>query len=52
MAFLLHRDGILWIEFQDGIELWKSMPFSRFYMTMKRIDEDPEDDIVTRFVGG
>mgnify|MGYP001231014097 CR=1 FL=1 len=46
-AFLLHRDGILWLEFQNGIELWEIDTFLKILRDNCILDEDPEDDIVT-----
>ena len=47
IAFLLHRDGILWLEFQDGIEIWEIDTFLTILHDHCVLDEDPEDDIVT-----
>jgi hypothetical protein len=47
LAFLLHRDGILWLEFQKGLGIWE---IDSLYMILRDhsiLDEDPEDDIVT-----
>ncbi len=47
LVFLLHRDGILWLELQKGLAIWE---LDSFYMILRDhsiLDEDPEDDIVT-----
>lgn len=46
-AFLLHRDGILWIEFEEGVQLWEIDTFVKILNSHRVLDEDPEDDIVT-----
>ncbi len=47
LALLLHRDGILWLEFQNGLELWEIDEFFKILRDHCILDEDPEDDIVT-----
>jgi hypothetical protein len=46
-AFLLHRDGILWLEFQSGIELWEIDTFFKILHDHSALNEEPDDDIVT-----
>lgn len=47
LAFLLHRDGILWLEFQIDTELYEIDTFFRILHDRRLLTEDPEDDIVT-----
>ena len=47
IAFLLHRDGILWLEFQNGLEIWEIDTFLKILRDNCILDDDPEDDIVT-----
>jgi hypothetical protein len=47
MAFLLHRDGILWLEFQVDLELYEIDAFFRILHDHGMPVEEPEDDIVT-----
>lgn len=47
LAFLLHRDGFLWIEFQKGIQLWEIDTFLKIFHDYSVLDEDPADDTVT-----
>jgi hypothetical protein len=47
LAFLLHRDGILWIEFQIDVELFEIDSFFRALHNHSALTEEPEDDIVT-----
>jgi hypothetical protein len=47
LAFLLHRDGILRIEFQTDLELYELDTFFRILHDHILLSEEPEDDIVT-----
>jgi HEAT repeat protein len=47
LAFLLHRDGILWLEFQNDLELYEIDTFFRILRDHGLLAEEPEDDIVT-----
>lgn len=47
LVFLLHRDGIQWLEFQNGLDLWEIDTFFKIIHDHIVLDEDPEDDIVT-----
>jgi len=47
LAFLLHRDGFLWIEFQKGLQLWEIDTLLKIFQDYSVLDEDPADDIVT-----
>lgn len=47
LAFLLHRDGILWLEFRIDLELFEIDTFFRILHTHSILTEEPEDDIVT-----
>jgi hypothetical protein len=47
LAFLLHRDGILWLEFQTDLELYEIDTFFRILHDHSLLAEEPEGDIVT-----
>jgi hypothetical protein len=47
LVFLLHRDGILWVEFQEGLELQEINIFLGILQNHCILEEDAEDDIVT-----
>ncbi len=47
LVFLLHRDGILWIEFKEGLELQEINVFLGILQNHCILEEDAEDDIVT-----
>jgi hypothetical protein len=47
LVSLLHRDGILWLEFQRGLGIWEIDFFYKILRDHSTLDEDPEDDIVT-----
>jgi hypothetical protein len=51
LAFLLHRDGILWLEFQNGLDIWEIDTLYKILRDHSILDEDPEDDIVTALWG-
>lgn len=46
-AFLLHRDGILWVEFQTDLQLYELDCFFRILHDQRIPVEEPEDDIAT-----
>lgn len=47
LVFILHRDGILWLEFQKGLELWEIDTLFKILHDHSVLEEDAEDDIVT-----
>jgi hypothetical protein len=47
LAFILYRDGIQWIDFQPGVELWELDTFLKVLQKYARLEDDSEDDIVT-----
>jgi hypothetical protein len=47
LAFPLFRDGIQWLEFKQGIELWELSGFFKIYNDYKRLKEEAEGDLVT-----
>lgn len=47
LAYVLYRDGIQWIDFQPGAELWELDTFLKVLQKYARLEEDTEDDIVT-----
>jgi len=47
MAFVLFRDGILWVEFQEGIELTEIAGFFKIVNQHKEAREESEGDLVT-----
>lgn len=47
LSFLLHRDGFLWIEFQNGLQIWEIDTFLKIFHDYSVLDEDPADDSVT-----
>ncbi len=47
LVSILHRDGILWVEFQPGIGSWELDAFLKVLRDYSVLDEDAEDDIVT-----
>jgi hypothetical protein len=47
LVFVLHRDGILSIEFQEGLELWEIDTLLKILHEHCVLAEDAEDDIVT-----
>ncbi len=46
-VFVFFQDGILWLEFQEGLELDEIIQFFRIVTRFKGILEDPEGDLVT-----
>ncbi len=47
LLYILHRDGIAWLEFRAGIELWEIELLLKTINDHSRLDEDAEDDIAT-----
>lgn len=47
IAFILFRDGIKWIDFSPGLELWEMNTLLKVLQKYSRLEEDNEDDIVT-----
>ena len=47
MAFVLFRDGILWVEFQEGIELTEIAGFFKILNQHRETPEESEGDLVT-----
>ena len=47
LVFILFRDGLKWIEFQPGIELWEIDILLKVIHRYAKLEEDAEDDIVT-----
>jgi hypothetical protein len=45
--YVLHRDGILWICFPTGPELWELDTFLNIAHKYLNLDDDEEDDVVT-----
>jgi hypothetical protein len=46
-AFVFFRDGILWLEFQEGLEPREILLFFRVLARFKVCQEEPEGDLVT-----
>jgi len=47
LAFLLYRDGVLWIEFTVGVTIEEIKTFFSIINKYKVLRDEPEDDIVT-----
>ena len=47
MALILFRDGMQWLEFQDGIELQEVAGFLRLLYQFRETGEDSDGDLVT-----
>ena len=47
LAFPLFRDGIKWLEFKQGLELWEISRFFKIYNDYKSLQEEAEGDLVT-----
>ncbi len=47
LAFILHRDGIKWIEFKEGLERWEIDLLLQTFNNYSNLEADAEDDIVT-----
>ena len=46
-AFVFFRDGIFWLEFQEGLSLEEILRFFQVVTRFNGIQEDPEADLVT-----
>ena len=47
LPFTLFRDGIQWLEFQDGIEAKEIEEFLRILNKYRLLSDEPEGDLVT-----
>ena len=47
LAFPLFRDGIQWLEFQQGLELWEIAGFLKIHNQYGILQEEAEGDLVT-----
>lgn len=47
LAFPLFRDGIQWLEFKQGLELWEISGFLKLFNDYKHLKEEAEGDLVT-----
>lgn len=47
LAYPLFRDGIQWMEFQVGLELWEFADFIKVLNQYRRLQEEPKGDLVT-----
>lgn len=47
LAFPLFRDGIQWLEFRQGLELWEISGFFKIFNDYKSLKEEAEGDLVT-----
>jgi hypothetical protein len=47
VAFPLFRDGIQWIEFKQGIELWELSGFFKLFNEYIMLNEEADGDLVT-----
>jgi len=47
LAFPLFRDGIQWLEFQEGLELWEISGLFKILNQYERLQEEAEGDLVT-----
>lgn len=47
LPFLLFRDGIQWLRFQRGLELWEIKGFFKILNQYREQQEEPEGDLVT-----
>ena len=47
LAFPLFRDGVQWIEFQEGIEVQEISDFVRVFNQYRLLHEEPQGDLVT-----
>jgi HEAT repeat protein len=47
LAFPLFRDGVQWIEFQEGIEVQEISDFVKIFNQYRLLQEEPQGDLVT-----
>lgn len=47
LFYVLFRDGILWLSFQAGLELWELDTFYRIVQKHMVLEDTAEDDVVT-----
>jgi hypothetical protein len=47
LPFFLFRDGIQWLKFQRGLELWEIKGFCKILNQYREQHEEPEGDLVT-----
>jgi HEAT repeat protein len=47
LAYPIFRDGIQWIEFQAGIEVWEISDFIKILNQYRILQEEPKGDLVT-----
>lgn len=47
LPFLLFRDGIQWLKFHRGLELWEIKGFCKILNQYREQQEEPEGDLVT-----
>jgi hypothetical protein len=47
LFYILFRDGILWLSFQAGLELWELDTFYRIVQKHMILEDTAEDDVVT-----
>ncbi len=47
LAYPLFRDGIQWMEFQEGLELWEIAGIIKILNQYRRLQEEPKGDLVT-----
>jgi HEAT repeat protein len=47
LAYPLFRDGIQWMEFQAGIEIWELSDFIKILNQYRILQEEPKGDLVT-----
>lgn len=47
LAYPLFRDGIQWLEFQEGIERWEISDLIKIMNQYRRLQEEPKGDLVT-----
>ncbi len=52
VVFLLYRDGIHWIEFQEGLPLEELAAFFSILKKYQSLQEETEGDIVTELIDG
>jgi len=47
LFYILFRDGVLWISFQTGLELWELDAFYKIVHKHVTLEDNAEDDVVT-----